>query len=1433
MKNRRLSRSINAILVVFLLVAAGGFNPAKPVLAQSGMGVTISEVRIDQPGTDNDEYFELHGPADTSLDGLTYLVLGDGTGGSGVIEAVVDLIGQSIPASGYFVAAESTFTLGAVDLVANLNFENDDNMTHLLVYGFTGANGDDLDTDDDGTLDLTPWEAELDRIALVKQENPPTGTEYHYGPPSVGPDGSYVPGHAFVCDAAWVIGSFDLGVDDTPGAENMCEAPPPPLPDVLISEVRIDQTGDDNDEYFELYGPADTSLDGLTYLVLGDGTGGSGVIEAVADLGGQAIPASGYFVAAESTFTLGTANLTADLNFENSDNVTHLLVYGFTGANGDDLDADDDGVLDVMPWEAELDRIALVEEENPPAGTEYHYGPPSVGPDGSYVPGHAFVCDAAWVVGLFEAGLDDTPGAANQCETPPPPLPDVIINELDSDTPSTDILEFVELYDGGTGNTALDGLVVVFYNGSSDTSYAAYDLDGYTTDAGGYFLLGNAGVTAAPGIVFASNGLQNGADAVAVHAGDAADFPSGTAVTTGNLIDAVVYDTDDADDTGLLVLLNEGQPQVNEAGGGDKDNHSIQRCPNGAGGARNTETYLQAFATPGAANLCETPPPVEQCGDPYTPIYTVQGSGAASPLAGTEVAIQGVVTADFQGSDQLKGFFVQDPVGDGNPATSDGVYVYGNNVDVSVGDYVRVRGQVVEYYDLTEITNTSQVLICEPAIAPEAVVVSLPIASLDLWETYEGMYIKVDQQLFVTGNYTLGRYGEVDLSIDGPLFTPTQVELPGAPALALQDLNDRSRVLLDDASTIQNPEPLPPYLGPNGTLRPGDTIPGLEGVLYYGFDFYRILPTEEVNFTSVNMRPEAPEEVGGSLKAASFNVLNYFNGDGMGGGFPTSRGADTLEEFTRQREKIIAAISALDADVIGLMEIENDGYGEYSAIQDLVNGLNEVAGAGTYAFVDPGLSQIGTDEIAVGLLYQPARVTLVGTTAILDSSIDPEFLDDKNRPPLIQTFEQVDSGERFAVAVNHLKSKGSDCNDVGDPDIGDGQGNCNLTRKAAAEALTRYLATYPTGVADPDFLILGDLNSYGMEDPIMAIKDAGYTSLIDTYIGTYAHSYQFYGQSGVLDQALASDHLAGQVTGTTIWHINADEPEAMNYNDYNQDALYAPDPYRSSDHDPVLIGLDLRPMLEDFVVLAKERVLILPRATVLSGDVGVNGLGDATLSPKAKILNPASRLMADKVRLLNASQAYDVFYNNLLNKGNILGTAYTPLQLPLVEAFPPVPEPVHGGSAVNVPRNGTLALEAGSYGNLRVNRGATLVLTGGVYNFQSIQMLEDAQILIEAPVEIRILTRLHTGKEVKIMPAESAAGLTAGDLRIIIGGMDEKQGRTTSRAVIIGKQNELRANLYAPQGSLAIGSQTRATGAFLAQVVMVGDRVELSLESGW
>ena len=195
-----------------------------PEMQRTNAQVLISEIRIDQTGPDNDEYFELSGAPGFSLDGLSYVVIGDGAGGSGVIEVAVDLTGLSLAPDGYWFAAESSFTLGPTpDLVTSLNFENGDNFTHLLVSGFSGANNDDLDTDDNGVLDVIPWSGILDGVSLIMEPNPPTTSEYSYaaglGYSVVGPDGAAVPGHVYRDDQGdWQIGPMDVAAGlDTPG----------------------------------------------------------------------------------------------------------------------------------------------------------------------------------------------------------------------------------------------------------------------------------------------------------------------------------------------------------------------------------------------------------------------------------------------------------------------------------------------------------------------------------------------------------------------------------------------------------------------------------------------------------------------------------------------------------------------------------------------------------------------------------------------------------------------------------------------------------------------------------------------------------------------------------------------------------------------------------------------------------------------------------------------------------------------------------------------------------------------------------------------------------------------------------------------------------------------------------------------------------------
>jgi uncharacterized protein len=593
------------------------------------------------------------------------------------------------------------------------------------------------------------------------------------------------------------------------------------------------------------------------------------------------------------------------------------------------------------------------------------------------------------------------------------------------------------------------------------------------------------------------------------------------------------------------------------------------------------------------------------CEDAFTPIYSIQGSGPSTPFAGTVVTTQGVVVGDYEGPPPtLRGFYIQDAAGDGDPATSDGLFVFNESNDsVHLGDLVRVTGTASEFQDQTQMSASSIVACGTGTVAP--VDVTFPVPSVNYLERYEGMLVRLPQTLYVTEHFQLGRFGQVVLSADGRLAQPTDVVSPGAPAIALQAANDLRRIIVDDELQNQNRDPivfarggLP--LSAGNTLRGGDTATGIVGVMTYTWagnaasgNAYRVRPINTlggvVYFEAANDRPTVPPAVGGTLRVAGANLLNYFNTfagctDGVGGVPSICRGAENLTEFNRQWPKTVAALIGTGADVIGLVEFENDGYGPDSAIQDLVNRLNDATAAGTWAFIDAdaGTSQVnalGTDGIKVGIIYKPGLVTPVGLTAALstESFVTGGDLVPRNRPALAQAFEQNSDGARFVLVVNHLKSKGSACDA---PDPGDGQGNCNQVRTNAANELATWLAGDPTGTGTANVLLVGDLNAYAKEDPLTALATAGYTNLVDTFLGLDAYTYLFDGQWGSLQQALTSPALAGRVTGAATHHINADEPGVLDYNTNFKSAgqlvsLYAPDEYRASDHDPIVIGLDL------------------------------------------------------------------------------------------------------------------------------------------------------------------------------------------------------------------------------------------------------------------
>lgn len=747
------------------------------------------------------------------------------------------------------------------------------------------------------------------------------------------------------------------------------------------------------------------------------------------------------------------------------------------------------------------------------------------------------------------------PGGGVQAQPVPSPAR-LAINEVDYDQRSSDTAEFVELFNAGGAPIELAGHVLEFVDGSAGGGgvYGRVALPLRTLDPGAFFVVCAEGRPVPRcDLAVATEGdlLQNGApDAVRL-------------VREGVLIDAVAYG-------GRVAGATEGHgTRFEDLALGD---FALARVPDGADTDRNDVDLSLQTPTPGAPNL-------ESAQERFA--HEVQGLGSRSRLLGALVQVEAVVVADFRGPDALGGFYVQeeDADTDADARTSEGLFVAANWPDVRPGDRVRLSANVAESYGVTTLANVSRFeLVASGAPLPTATAVRLPVADVDDLEAFEGMRVAFPQTLTVTETYNLARYGEIALAT-GRLPAPTEVALPGTAARAQAAANASARILLDDASTRENPLPVPWGLGADATIRGGDTVTGLEGILTFGFDVYRVQPTGPVAFVAANPRPLRPPAVRGDLRVVGFNVLNYFTTVDTGAprcgptGGMDCRGADSAEELARQRAKVLATLVALAPDVAALQELQND---DGATLRDLVAGLDAAFGAGAYAAVhtDP----IGSDAIAVGLLYRTDTVRPVGAYAVLDASVDPEFIDTKNRPVLAQTFEALASSERFTVASVHLKSKGSGCDDVGDRDARDGQGACNGTRTRASEAIARWLASDPTGSGDPDALLLGDLNAYRREDPVRALENAGFVDLIGRDAGADGYTYVFMGEWGALDHALATPALAARAHAA-VWHVNADEPRALDAStEWNPPELYAPSPVRASDHDPLVVGLQWGPV---------------------------------------------------------------------------------------------------------------------------------------------------------------------------------------------------------------------------------------------------------------
>lgn len=870
--------------------------------------------------------------------------------------------------------------------------------------------------------------------------------------------------------------------------------------------------------------------------------------------------------------------------------------------------------------------------------------------------------------GSWRSPEAETRGAANEGVAPPP---EVSINEfrVSSGGASDNTSNFVELV--ATPGQSFDGLTLLAVSGEFAPGQVdfAISLDGAVADENGFLLIAEQ-----------SNPALESGD-VGVAGLDFFGSPQSFLVVdgfTGSVGGDLDTDNDGVFDTGVGAVLasvslvdGDATPDVNYS----RDVFGPDGTFTPAGGARNPDgsgAFTQlAFGdtsadTPGATNAAVPAIP--------SLISEVQGAGAVAARLGEVVTVNAVVT--YLVAD---GFFLQeeDTDADGSAATSEGIFVFmgAGTTLPNLGDQVSVTGTVTEFFEETQISNVTDVTVQSLGNPMPTMAEILLSQTATDFEAVEGMRFRLSsgiagEEITVIENFNLDRFGEITVSA-GTQTQATQMfdaQTEAAQVAQVIEGNLNNRLIIDDGQSGQNPDAFAfiPNLtsGDNGngildagdtftaegaTLRLGSEITGvtgdagqddITGVMRFSFGEYRMLVDGQLVIdpaTNEGARPATPEDVGGDVQVAAFNVLNYFtsfsdatatNPAGQ------ARGASSASDLERQTTKLVDAFLETGAEVFAIQEIENNGFGAGSAIAALIEALNAEAvlrgSSAVYAFVDPTVDggPIGTDAIITGLIYDSSALNLVSSdfnafseassadTFALAEVLNPfvgsgDQLGDfqRNRPTVAAEFEDKLSGATFTVASNHFKSKGDSglvdlveaaqavLNGGGtgftqtdidalraDPnfDQGDGQGFWNAVRADAAGELIAWLETGYNGIGTDNVLMLGDFNAYAKEDPVQTISEtAGYVDLIDNFIGQEnAFSFIFDGQQGTLDQALASDDIASLVTGVTEWHINAQEPDLLNYNSrFNDPGFFSADVFASSDHDPLILGLDTQPDL--------------------------------------------------------------------------------------------------------------------------------------------------------------------------------------------------------------------------------------------------------------
>ncbi|UKA67460.1 ExeM/NucH family extracellular endonuclease [Arthrobacter sp. FW306-05-C] len=780
--------------------------------------------------------------------------------------------------------------------------------------------------------------------------------------------------------------------------------------------------------------------------------------------------------------------------------------------------------------------------------------------------------------------------------------------------------KFVELYNTSDAPVSLDGWSVQYRSGGGTAAPSGVAALSGSLPAGGHYLVqgGSNGTNGAdlpkPDLVAGALNFS-GASGTIVLAKQptAVGLPTGSVVETAGVADLLGYGTSNTFET-----------QAAAAPASNTDVRSLNRTAGADSNSNAADFTLSATITPTSSGGAAPAPDPTPAPDPVArTIAEIQGTGTESPLTGATITTKGKVTAAFP-TGGLNGYYIQTPGTGGdltatNHAASDGIFVYSPATvgSVRAGDYVQVTGTVAEYFGMTQLNVTAAAGLTKLTdAAPEVKATAFTLPATETFrESLEGMLLAPQGPMTVSDNYSLNQYGEIGLAGGTtPLEQPTAVAPYGsAEYTALVAENAARSIKLDDGASTNflkdatTKAEILPYLATTDPVRVGSPAAFTTNVvLGYANNSWKLQPLThltEANKDTVQparfggTRTEAPAAVGGNLKLASFNVLNYFptTGDTLTGctfyedragnpitvrGGCDARGAANAENFKRQQDKIVAAISKSGADVVTLMEVENSaqfGKDRDDALAKLVEALN-IPTPGIWDYVrSPANAPPLADEdmIRTAFIYKKAAAEPVGESIIHNDTV--AFAN--ARKPLAQVFKPIGggAGSEFIAIANHFKSKGS----AATPDDTDkGQGASNLARTAQAKSLLDFANSLQAAKGTDKVFLIGDFNSYGKEDPINVLTGAGYANQDDkarNADGSAKHSYLFGGLVGSLDHILASPAANSVVSGADIWNINSVESVALEYSRYNNNVTnyYAPDQFRASDHDPVLVGLNL------------------------------------------------------------------------------------------------------------------------------------------------------------------------------------------------------------------------------------------------------------------